>query len=161
MFSDLHEFKKLDFYKENPVFTFDTLYEEAQYKIFSVFYMAGNQSDEYFYYYLTADFPDDEAFLDHARQLKARSIFKTTVEVDPEDQIVILTCCTYETDNLRLGVAARKVRDSESTEVDVDAAALAESPIYPRKWYDQRGGKPVMPDWFVRWLNTVNAEKQP
>ena len=141
MFSGLHKFKTLRFYKETPVFSFDSLYEEADYKIFSVFYMAGNSSDEYFYYYPKASFKTDEDFMEHVKQLKNRSIFNLAVDVEAGDQIVLMTCCTYETENLRIVVAGRKVREGESAEVDVQSATVNPSPLYPKKWYDKFGGK--------------------
>ena len=142
MFTALHKYKNLDYYRSYPLFQFDTLYEEGLFKIFSVFYMAGNRSDKLFYYYPVADFPDDEAFMRHVKQLQVRSIFDTTVDVDPGDQLVLLTCCTYEVDNLRLIVAGRKVRPGESLSIDTEGASLNPQPLYPQKWYNSKGGSP-------------------
>jgi len=142
MFTALHRYKDLDYYKSYPMFMFDTLYEEGFYKIFSVFYMAGNRTDGLFYYYPTSHFASDEAFMKHVAQLRTRSIFNTTVDVAPGDQLVLLTCCTYEVDNLRLIVAGRKIRPDESFLVDVNNAVLNPAPLYPQKWYNAKGGKP-------------------
>jgi len=143
MFSDLHKYKKLAFLQDSPVFTFDTLYQEARYVIFSVFYMAGNQDDAYFYYYPRSDFPSDAQFEHHIDQLQSRSIFDIPVEVLTTDQIVILTCCSYETEDLRIGIAARRLREGEDTaELDTSVYAVAENPFYPKKWYDKYGGQP-------------------
>ena len=143
MFSDLHKYKKLAFLQDVPVFTFDTLYEESQYLIFSVFYMAGNESDAHFYYYPRSDFATDAGFERHIAQLRARSIFDLPTEVLASDQIVILTCCSYETEDLRIAVAARRLRQGEDTaELDTSGYTVAEAPLYPKKWYDKYGGKP-------------------
>ena len=142
MYNDLHKYKSLDYYKANPVFVFDSLYEEGVYKIFAVLYMAGNASDKLFYNYMTASFDSDAAFMEHVNQLRERSIFNTGVDVAPGDQLVLMTVCTYETDNLRLVVAGRKVRPDESYEVDTANAILNPDPLYPQKWYDAKGGKP-------------------
>lgn len=142
MFSDLHQFKQLSFYKENPVFSFDTIYQEGEYKIFSAFYMSGSDDDAYFYYFPISEFADDQAFTDHLEELVKRSIFNTTVEVGPDDQIVILSCCTYETGNLRFSIAGRKIRPEESQAVDVENARLNPEPLYPEKWYQAKGGQP-------------------
>lgn len=142
MFTALHNYKDLDYYKTYPIFRFDSLYEDGVYKIFSVFYMAGNSSDKLFYYYPVSHFSSDDAFMQHVKQLRARSIFDTTVDVAPGDQLVLLTCCTYEVKNLRLIVAGRKVRADESFIVDTEHATLNPNPLYPQKWYDAKGGSP-------------------
>jgi len=142
MFTALHKYKALDYYRSYPLFQFDTLYEEGLFKIFSVFYMAGNRTDKLFYYYPVSSFEDDEAFMRHVKQLRVRSIFNTTVDVVPDDQLVLLTCCTYEVDNLRLIVAGRRIRPGESLAVDTDGASVNPQPLYPQKWYDAKGGAP-------------------
>ena len=142
MFTALHNYKDLDYYKSYPLFQFDTLYGEEIYKIFSVFYMAGNRTDGLFYYYPVSHFNSDEAFIDHVREISVRSIFNTTVDVIPGDRLVLMTCCTYEVDNLRLIVAGRRQRDNESLFVDTENAVRNPAPLYPQKWYDVRGGSP-------------------
>lgn len=148
MFSDLHKYKKLDFYRQSPVFTFDSLYQEAQYKIFAVFYMAQNQSDRYFYYYPTPSFETEEGFLHHVEQMRVRSIFDIPVDVEWGDQIVVMTCCTYETERLSIAVAGRRVRQGEDTAVDTEAAQPSANPLYPKKWYDKYGGTPPVLSWL-------------
>ncbi|MCL1981568.1 MAG: class B sortase [Clostridiales bacterium] len=142
MFTALHNYKDIEYYKSYPLFEFDSLYDESLYKIFSVFYMAGNHTDEFFYYYPTSHFADDEAFMRHVDQLTTRSIFTTGVDVAPGDQIVLMTVCTYETDNLRLVVAGRKIRDGESIVVDTSKVSANPQPLYPKKWYNKFGGEP-------------------
>jgi len=142
MYSALHNYKSLNYYKENPVFVFDSLYEEGVYKIFSVFYMAGNASDKLFYNFMKAHFDSDEEFSNHINQILARSIFLTAVDVTTDDQLVLMTCCTYETDNLRLIIAGRKTRPGESYMVDTENAAANPEPLYPQKWYNAKGGRP-------------------
>jgi len=80
--------------------------------------------------------------MNHVNELTVRSIFNTTVGVEPGDQLVLLTCCTYEVDNLRLIIAGRRVRPGESLFVDTTNAVLNPAPLYPQKWYDARGGSP-------------------
>ncbi|MCL1810026.1 MAG: class B sortase [Clostridiales bacterium] len=143
MFTALHNYKDFEYYKAYPLFEFDSLYEESLYKIFSVFYMAGNHTDEYFYYYPTAHFTSDDAFMEHVNQLLTRSIFVTGIDVAAGDQLVLMTVCTYETDNLRLVVAGRKIRPGESIVVDTEKASINQEPLYPKKWYRKFGGEPV------------------
>ena len=142
MFTALKNYKDLDYYKQWPYFEFDSLYEDGQYLIFSVFYMAGNAKDKLFYYYLTSEFENDDAFMAHVGQIKTRSIFSLPVEVAPDDRLVLMTVCTYETDDLRLVVAGRRLREGETVELDTSTAELNPAPLYPQKWYSAFGGTP-------------------
>ena len=142
MFTALKNYKSLDYYKQWPYFEFNSLYEDGQYLIFSVFYMAGDATDKQFYYYLVAEFEDEDAFMTHVGQIKTRSIFDIPVDVAPDDQLVLLTVCTYETDDLRLVVAGRRLREDETVELDTSEAAPNPTPLYPQKWYNQFGGSP-------------------
>ena len=142
MFTALKNYKSLDYYKQWPYFEFNSLYEDGQYLIFSVFYMAGDETDSNFYYYLVADFEDDDAFMEHVGQITTRSIFNLPVDVAPDDQIVLLTVCTYETNDLRFVVAGRRLREGETVELDTSEAAPNPAPLYPQKWYAQFGGTP-------------------
>jgi len=144
MFTSLHKYKSLAYYQEFPLFEFSTIYEDGFYKIFSVFYMAGNRTDKLFYYYPVSNFGSDEAFMKHVDEIRTRSIFNTTVDVIPGDRLLLMTCCTYETNNLRLIVAGRKIRPGESIIVDTENATLNPTPLYPQKWYDAKGGAPPL-----------------
>ena len=142
MFTAVKKYQSLDYYKQWPYFEFDTLYEDGQYLIFSAFYMAGSASDKLFYYYLVAEFEDDDAFMAHVDQIRTRSIYNIPVDVAPEDQIVLLTVCTYEADDLRFVVAGRRLREGETVEIDTSPAALNPEPLYPQVWYNKFGGTP-------------------
>ncbi len=139
MFTDLHDYKDLAFYQEHPLIKFDTIYDPGVYKIFSVFYMAGNYSDKHFYYYPNASFADEQAFMNHVGQMQTRSIYDIPVDIAADDQLLLLTVCTYEADNMRLIVAGRKVRPDESYEVDTQIATINPDPLHPHKMYTENG----------------------
>jgi len=150
-FSALHNYLDLEYYRRFPMFTFSTIYEESVYKIFSVFYMAGSGTDALFYYYITPHFATDEAFQAHINQLLARSIFITPVDIDTDDNIIILTVCTYETYDLRLAVAGRRMRPGESFIINTGDAILNPEPLFPQRWYNAFGGAP--PAHVLEMLN--------
>ena len=75
-------------------------------------------------------------------QMQVRSIINTPVDVQPGDELLTLSTCTYEFDDARLVLVARKVRDGESASVDVGSATLNPKPLYPQIWYDKKGGTP-------------------
>ncbi|MGM9834963.1 MAG: class B sortase [Bacilli bacterium] len=73
--------------EENHYITFNTLNENLQWKIFSV-YSIKKTSD-----YLEKDFSNDEEWLEFVSMIKDRSDYKFDTEVNAEDKIVTLSTC--------------------------------------------------------------------
>lgn len=150
MFTDLLKYKQLDFYKNAPVFTFDTVYEESQWKIISVFLTNTLESHGEVFDYLRVNFSSDEDYLNFVYQTRIRSLYNTGVSFNADDQIVTLSTCSYEYDNWREVVVARKVRPGESAEVDVSQVNWNPRALYPDIWYASHGGsKPAWPATFA------------
>lgn len=142
MFNNLKHYRELDYYKTHPVIEYDTLYRVGDYKIFAVM-VTNTQPDHdnnYVFNYRMADFESQTVFMDWISECRYRSIIDTSVDVLANDEILTLSTCVYDFDNARLVVMARRVREGESTEVNVAAAKLNENPRYPQVWYDKRGG---------------------
>ncbi len=142
MFGELKKYRSLDFYKQNPTFTMDTLYEKGTYEIFSVFLTnslpeddAGNVFD-----YTQADFESQEDFMAFTEELKKRSFYDIPVDIQPGDQLVTLSTCEYDFDQSRLVVVGRKVRPGEEVDVSANEATKNPDPLYPQVWYDKHGG---------------------
>ena len=137
------ESSALKFYKENPTFTFETLYEaEKTYKIISV--MLIDASADPLFYYPYNDFESDESFLSFVDQLKIRSMINIdNVDVQGEDKLVILSTCTadWQMENGRLVIVGRKVRDGEEETVDTENATVNENVLMPDLWYQLHGGE--------------------
>lgn len=149
MFTDLLKYKQLDFYKNAPVFTFDTIYGESEWKIISVFITNTLESHGEVFDYLRVNFASDEDYLNFVYQTRIRSLYNTGVSFNAEDQIVMLSTCSYEYDNWREVVVARKVRPGESAEVDVSQVNWNPRTLYPDIWYTGHGGKkPVWPETY-------------
>lgn len=140
MFHELKEYKTLSFYQENPVFTFDTVYGDGEYKIISLIKTNNNESHgERFNFYKT-DFADDTEFMEYVYQLKLRSMFECPVNVNEDDSLLLLATCTWDMDDMRFIVVARKVREGEDTTVDTALAFKRDAVLYPDAWYDRYGG---------------------
>ena len=147
MMGRLTQYKNLDFYKENPTLTFDTLYNDGDWKIFAAFITNSRkqEDDGVVFYYRRSSFDSDEDFMGWIEQCKIRSIIDMPVDVQPGDEIVTLSTCAYDFDEARFVVMARKVRydESESATVDVTKAKLNPNPVYPQAWYENhKGAKP-------------------
>lgn len=131
MFHDLLKYKDLSFYKENPVFVFDTIYEAASWKVFAVFSTNTRPDQGEVFDYQRTSFVDDNDFMAFVGQLTARSKLDTGVDVTASDQLLILSTCSYEHKDFRTVVVVRKIRQDESPVTDTDDATIAANPIVP------------------------------
>lgn len=142
MFHRLLDYKKLSFYKERPVFTFDTIYNTGQWKIFAVFISNGSSKKEPLFDYRQSTFKDASEFLNFIYQIRIRSLLNIdTVDINENDQIITLSTCSYEVDDYRTVIVARKVRDGEDPWVDVDRVTKNKTPLYPQSYYKKMGGE--------------------
>lgn len=143
MFHYLLDYKKVSYYKKHPLITFDTIYNTGKWKIFSVFITTPNIDKEYFFDYRKSTFTDSSDFLNFVYQLRIRSVLNIdTVDIKENDQLLMLSTCSYEVDNnYRTVIVARKVRDGEDPKIDVDSVTDNEKPLYAEDYYNRNGGK--------------------
>jgi sortase B len=168
MFHYLLNFKNLDYYKERPLFTFDTIYQTGQWKIFAIFVTNGTTKKEPLFNYTRSSFEDSSDFINFVYQLRIRSIFNIEdVDVNENDQLLTLSTCSYEVKDYRTVIIARKVREGEDTTVDVDIVTENPAPLYPSTWYYRFGGKaPELTETFeealengeIGWYTPVEGE---
>lgn len=130
MFAQLKKYNEVDFYKENPVIRFDTIYERSEWVIFSNFRATTSWSTGTPFNYIRTEFKDDEDYLNFVDELRKRSLITMPVDVRADDQILLLSTCSYEKNHWRMIIAARKVRDGESS-IDVSYAVKSSSPLMP------------------------------
>ncbi|MBE6753681.1 MAG: CinA family nicotinamide mononucleotide deamidase-related protein [Ruminococcaceae bacterium] len=125
----------LDFYKQNPVIRFDTKYTEGQWVIFAVVKGDANHIQEDRYTWIRPAFENDADFANFIADTRARSIINTDdcIPVDTQDVLLTLQTCSYEYDNFRTLIIARKLRDDEVT-VDVSSATINYNAVMPGVW---------------------------
>ena len=145
----------LDFYKTHPTFEFDTLYEEGTYKVFAGMYINTGEKDGYAYpYHQKRSFKTKAEFMDFVGNILDRSAFYTGVDLEYGDQILTLSTCFFYPlgmdHSTRFVLFARKVRDSESAEVDVSKAYINEDPLYFDAYYRLTGAE----EWGGRKWDT-------
>ena len=140
MFSNLDKYKTLEGYKESPIIEYSTLYETYYFKVFAAFISNAKVVDDNgnFFNFIVTDFVTDEKFSGFVDEVEKRSIFKTDVNVQPDDKLITLVTCSYEFDSARLVVMGRLLRENEDKSVLVDEATLNTSPKYPQAWYDAK-----------------------
>lgn len=156
MFGDLLKYGgtkgNLDFYKKTPVIKFDTPDGEGTYKIISVFKTNTLSSQGEFFNYMIGDFQNEKDFMNYVYNVRVRSLFNCPVDVNEDDELITLSTCSYEFTNFRTVVVARKVRQGESTKVDVSKATLNKNPVWPQVYYSAYGGtRPKVTDFCTAY----------
>ena len=112
MFGSLDEYLDRRYWEKHPVVEFHTLKEDRQYEIFSVFrtrLLYENEAGFCYYQYIGE--LEEDAFDEFVRQACAASRYDTGIVPEYGDQILMLSTCSYHTENGRLVVAARRRRD--------------------------------------------------
>ncbi|MCH5325225.1 MAG: class B sortase [Eubacterium sp.] len=153
----------VNFYKEHPIIKYDTLYEKGEYKIFAVMKQNVNTSEgEVFYYTRTYKFDSEAEFVDYYGQVLDRSLFyNPDVDLQYGDEVIALSTCDFSTGfsdkGIRLVLYARRVREGESSEVDVSKYYVNDDPLFFDYYYKYYGGSWGGRNWPASLLK--NSEK--
>ena len=107
--------------------------------MFSVFKINTLPEQGEIFDYAQPDFEDDEAFTAFIEEMRSRSILNLPVDVNADDQLLTLSTCSYEFEEFRTVVVARRVREGEDATVDLDKATYNPSPVYPDCWVQKYG----------------------
>lgn len=121
----------LDYYKDHPTIHFDTPEGDQMYKIISVFKTSTLDNHGEFFNYMTSTFTSDAEFMNYVYLVRERSLFDIPVKVNEKDELLTLSTCSYEYDEFRTVVVARKVRKGEDEKVNVKTAELNPNPLWP------------------------------
>ena len=133
-FGQLNLYKKLNYYKNCPVVTFNTIYKDYKWKVFAAFLINTKAEDDnnHIFNYWQTDFKSDEAFNAYYEEALKRSYFITSVDVTPQDKILTMSTCSTVFDDSRFVVLARLVRDGESETVDTSSAYANPDQKFPQ-----------------------------
>ncbi|MDY3014606.1 MAG: class B sortase [Evtepia sp.] len=111
MFGTLEYYTGPEFWSQQKYFTLDTVDEQRIYEIFAVVktkILAADTLDFQYYRYTGA--LSDSKFSELTEWLRGQSLYDTKINPVYGEQILILSTCSYHTENGRLIVAARKVK---------------------------------------------------
>lgn len=109
MFADLHLYKDKDFWEDNRIVHFDTLYEFHDYEIFAVFQTSVNVADG-FNYHLFDDAADAADFDEFVSKCKELSYYDTGITPQYGDKLITLSTCDKSIQEGRLVVVARRIQ---------------------------------------------------
>ena len=135
VFGQLTNYKDLGFYQEHPVVQFDSVYEDGDWKIFSVFVTNVHSAQDNGHVFEYQNYLDmnEAQFNEYIQEVRDRSYFDTEVDVAYGDQLLTLSTCSYESEDARTVLVARKVREGESS--DVDAVSYTHLDVYKRQMW--------------------------
>ncbi len=145
MFSEICNYKSLGFYQSTPTFTFTNRKETSEYVVFAVFITNTRNDHGIFFDYLKGSFNTESEFINYVYQCRMRSLINTPVTVNENDTLMTLSTCSYEYKEFRTVVVARKIRENEKENgfsFSTSNAYYNSNPVYPKIWYQDRGGRP-------------------
>ena len=132
MFHSLLLYKDVEFYKENPVITFDTVYEESQWKVIACFEAVTDSNiGQVFNYWNFLKTKDPERVQKYIDDVIERSYFLTTVDTNPDDYLLTIQTCANDRYDRKICLVARKLRPGESGQVDVEGAEANPNRLRP------------------------------
>ena len=150
-FGELVQFKNLEYYKEHPVITFNSLYSNAKYKIFAVaLFPSGYEGIPYQSCMETSDKTQLTTLVKKALE---HSILEIPVDVRDTDELLTVMSedLSLKDENgkyARIAVFARKIRDGESEAVNTQKAVVKPNAHMPEDWYQQ-----ILRDQYVATVN--------
>ena len=106
-FSPLHKLTKEENYEANKYITFQLKDEIRTYEVFAVYFY--NWKDEAGYFYDTPDFQTADGFKRHVNNAIKRSLYKTIVKVEDNDNLLTLQTCVRNKKDSRLIVVAKEI----------------------------------------------------
>lgn len=162
MYMDLVSFGEfepdMEFYRSTPTLFFNTPEGNEQYIIFAVVKTNTLASHGDFFNFLMGDFDNDAQFMNYVYNMKIRSIIDIPVPINENDDIITLSTCSYEYDEFRTVVCARKLRNNEKVNAYIDAAKPAENPVWPDiYYYNHEGSRPEVTTFRTEYeLGTID-----
>ena len=139
-YGELVKFKNLEYYKEHPVISFNSLYKNAKYKIFSVaLFPSGYEGIPY---QSCMETNDKAQMVTLVQKALEHSILEIPVDVRDNDELLTvmsedLSLVDENGKYARIVVFARKIRDGESEAVNTQKAVIKPNAHMPENWYEQ------------------------
>lgn len=140
-FEGVKSYKDIEYYKQNPIIEFDTIYGSGKYKIIGVFSMFVKGDFFAYHDYTNVDEADFDKYL---TELDKVNYYDSGIDVEFGDNIIALSTCSDEIINstttpYRDVLVARKVRPGEDVEVDVENIKPNLDMVMPEGWVKKFG----------------------
>ncbi|MBR0040873.1 MAG: class B sortase [Oscillospiraceae bacterium] len=110
VFGRLPQYEDEDCWRENPVFRFDTVFEEREYAVMACFYSRLYMDyEEGFRFYEYFDLSDEDVFNEYLDQVMAAALYDTGVRARYGDELLVLSTCSHYTADGRFVVVAKRI----------------------------------------------------
>jgi sortase B len=113
MFGRLQRYASRDFGLKHAIIEFDTLFEKNRYALVAAFYTWDYAVREGGFRY-NVDIRYKRELDSFLKQLDEHKLYDTGVSVEFGDQLIMLSTCSYQTDEGRFVVVARRIRPGEA-----------------------------------------------
>ena len=111
MFGTLKNYKSKAFCEEHPIIQFDSLYEEAEYKVVAAMLSEVAYADEdVFRYYDAIDMSTEESFNAFYENISEKALYTTGETLSFGDSCLILSTCDRYKEDGRFVVIAKKIQ---------------------------------------------------
>ena len=102
MFGQMEKFKDENFFNQNKYITLNTEYGTFKYEIFAIGVYPAD------FGYTEISFADDNDFYSFSQKIMKDALF-TRDNISSNDKIITLSTCSYEYDDARTAIFAKKV----------------------------------------------------
>lgn len=109
MFAALPSYEKEDFYQDHKEIILTTPEEERAYEVFASLKVQVPVKDGVAYYNYSGDL-DDASYKELVQYLEENSLIQTGTGPKNREQILILSTCSYHTEDGRFFIAAKRIR---------------------------------------------------
>ncbi len=161
MFGTLTKYQKVSYYQQHPLISMDSVYKNGDYVIIGAFLSNAETKDgPVFDYHNRIRFDNQEAFDSFISGVKRRSWIDTGIDVRYGDELITLSTCSYEVSSGRFVVVARRLREGESSVIDVTKARQksASEILYPLAYYKKN--KLDIPKEYEGLVDEVSSETE-
>lgn len=155
MFTRLAEYKSgVEFLKQNPIISFDTLYTKNQQYIIVGCYISNieeSQDDgKLFDYWRYRDFNEEYSFDTFISEIRKRSWYSSDIDCTEDDDYITLSTCSNEAGSgkLRWVITARRVRVTDDIDALVESYRENDNVYFPKNWIKSKGNKKVYDGWW-------------
>lgn len=116
IFGKLDLYRDLEYLKNHPIITFNTLYEDRVYVPVAVFDISANPGHEKYMDLQQFNFASLDEFKAFMLDARDRSFYTIPVDLAPNDKILSLVTCSYYDTNGRMVFMLRAIRPNETAE---------------------------------------------
>lgn len=155
MFSQLTDYTQLEFLQAHPVIQMDTLYRNAEWKVFAVMAVSTLDIHPSNFAFDVNRFDDETAFLRFVDEIRERSLFDTPTTVQEGDNLLMLSTTAegeFGFPGARLVIVARQTRADETSENDLSGAQANRDVVMPEIWRQLN-----QPDAVTTFLSTTET----